>query len=78
MSWDEEAGSDIGYQVYYYCAICEDFFKLSPIAPLRCPYCYTDARNIIGPIPAQVYDVNDFIQKERNKQIKKYGPKLSR
>jgi len=59
MVWDEEAPADsTPIQVKYYCKRCEEFFPLSPIAPLRCPFCFTDGRDIIGPIPVKEIDIN--------------------
>ena len=51
--WDETATPDVGYKVKYYCTRCEDFFELSPIAPLRCPICHCDPRYILGPYPVK-------------------------
>jgi hypothetical protein len=66
--WDDEATSDTTYlRARYYCVVCEKFFELSPIAPLRCPTCFTDARNIIGPIPAKEYDLNKLIRENKRK-----------
>jgi len=74
VNWDEDGCSDVGYTVQYYCKICEDFFQLSPIAPLRCPYCYCDPRYIIGPIMTKEYDLQDLIRKHDQK----YGRKSKR
>ena len=59
-NWDEEAISDVGYKVKYYCTIDEEFFELSPIAPLRCPICYCDARYILGPFPVKEVEYNKY------------------
>ena len=68
MRYDQEAdGSTVGYTVMYYCRVCEDFFKLSPIAPLRCPMCYCDARYIIGPMNVKEMDLDSLIQKQEKK-----------
>ena len=72
-SWDEDGVDEVGISLYY-CVRCEDFFELSPIAPLRCPRCYCDPRYIIGPLPAKSVDINKLI----DKQNKKYKGKLSR
>jgi hypothetical protein len=45
----------------------ERFFELSPIAPLFCPYCFCDARYIIGPILAKEYDLNQLIRRQKEK-----------
>ena len=68
----EKAASDVGYEVLYYCMVCERFFNLSPIAPLRCPYCFADPRYIIGPIPSKTINID----KLKKRQIKKYGPTM--
>lgn len=66
--WDKDAnGATLGYKELYYCVIDEEFFELSPIAPLRCPHCYADARYIIGPLPAKEVDLNALIRKHRKK-----------
>ena len=72
--WDEPASSDVGYVVKYYCVVCQDFFDLSPIAPLRCPWCYADPRYIVGPVPVREYDIDKLVRK----QERKYGPKMRR
>ena len=70
MGYDEEAGWDsTPIKVRYYCTRCEEFFELSPIAPLRCPMCYCDARFILGPLPIQEIDINKVERQRR----KKYG-----
>lgn len=70
--WDEDAGSDIGYTVLYYCTLCQDYFDLSPIAPLRCPTCFCDPRYIVGPMTAKTVDLDKLVQK----QEKKYHDKM--
>ena len=70
----DDGVSDIGYTVRYYCIVCEEFFELSPIAPLRCPYCFCDPRYIVGPITAKEYDINDLVRRQR----RKYGDKMRR
>jgi len=65
--WDIDGDPNVGYKVLYYCTRDEDFFELSPIAPLRCPMCFCDARYIIGPVPANVIDVNDYINKQKRR-----------
>ena len=73
--WNEEASpNSTPIRVIYYCTRCEDFFDLSPIAPLRCPYCYCDARYIIGPIPTKEVNLNNIERKSKNK----YRGKLSK
>jgi len=70
MGYDKEAGWDsTPIKVRYYCTRCEEFFELSPIAPLRCPMCYCDARFILGPLPIQEIDINKVERQRR----KKYG-----
>ena len=72
--WDGNANDiDVGFKVLYYCMICEDFFQLSPIAPLRCPICLCDARYILGPITAKEYDLNKMIQERKKKYPGKMG-----
>jgi len=62
--WDEDAPTDTTGIIWkYYCKIDEEFFYLSPLAPLRCPWCFTDARNIIGPIPIREININDIKRK---------------
>ena len=68
--WDEEATSDTTtIQERFYCVVCEEFFILSALAPTRCPICFTDARNIIGPIPVEEVDIEKL--KRQNKE--RYG-----
>ena len=67
VDWDESAGSDIGYKVLYYCILCQDYFDLSPIAPLRCPTCYADPRYILGPYRAKCIDIDKLVKKQENK-----------
>jgi len=75
MGYDEEAGWDsTPIRVQYYCTRCEEFFELSPIAPLRCPLCYCDARYILGPMPVQEVNINRLEQQRR----RKYGDKYSK
>jgi hypothetical protein len=69
-NWDEEAGSDVGYKVQYYCKVCEQFFLLSPIAPLRCPMCFCDPRYIIGPMMTREYDIEELVRKHNRKYNK--------
>ena len=73
--WDQEATSDTTNIVHkYYCILCEDFFLLSPLAPLRCPKCFCDGRYIIGPIPVKEIDINKLIARQK----RKYGDKMRR
>jgi len=73
--WDEDAHSYTTHlRALYYCTRCEEFFELSPIAPLRCPYCYCDPRYIIGPVPAREVDISKLDERRR----KKYKGKLGR
>lgn len=66
MGYDEIApGTSTPIRVKYYCKRCEEFFELSPIAPLRCPMCFCDARHIIGPIPTKEVDINKLKRKSR-------------
>ena len=65
--WDEEADGLTGYTVRYYCTVCEEFFFLDPIAPLRCPYCFGPQKQIIGPILAKEYDLNKLRQQHKDK-----------
>ena len=68
MGFFEEAGGDsTPILVKYYCTRCEEFFTLSPIAPLRCPMCYCDPRYILGPIPVKEIDINKLERKRRTK-----------
>ena len=64
--WDIDAESNVGYEVRFYCTRCQEFYTMSPIAPTRCPMCFCDRRYIIGPIPANVYDM-DYIRKAKKK-----------
>ena len=72
--WDEDGCSDIGYTVLYYCTICEEYFDLSPISPLRCPTCFCDARYIVGPMRAKNIDLDELIRRQK----KKYGHAMRR
>jgi hypothetical protein len=74
VGWDESAGSDVGYTVLYYCTLCQNYFNLSPIAPLRCPDCFCDARYILGPLVAKEMDLDKLLREQR----RKYGPKMRR
>jgi len=72
--WDEEASPySTPLKALYYCTICEDFFELSPIAPLRCPWCYCDPRYIIGPIPAREVNLDKLDKVRREKYKGKLG-----
>ena len=66
MAFDDGV-SDIGYRVLYYCTRDERFFELSPIAPLRCPYCFCDPRFIIGPILSKQFDLDKLIREHKRK-----------
>ena len=71
--WDDGADDiEIGYRVIYKCLVCEEYFQLSPIAPLRCPYCFADPRYIIGPLIGKVIDEEKLERKHRDK----YGPSM--
>ncbi len=73
MGFDEEAGWDsTPIREKYYCTRCEEFFILSPLAPLRCPTCYCDARYILGPIPVQEIDINKIERKRKQKYGRAY------
>lgn len=74
VTYDEEGWADVGYTSLYYCMVCEKFFRLSPIAPTRCPTCFCDARYILGPLPTEEVDLNKLKAKRR----KKYKGKMSR
>jgi hypothetical protein len=74
VDWDDEADSNVGYTVLFYCMVCEEYFTMSPIAPKRCPDCFADPRYVIGPIYAR----NINLDKLKRKQIDKYGPKMRR
>lgn len=66
--WDEEATSDTTYlKERFYCVVCEVFFELSSLAPTRCPHCFTDARNIIGPIPVEIIDIEKLKRDNKRK-----------
>jgi len=71
--WDEDGVDEVGISLYY-CTRDEEFFELSPIAPLRCPYCYCDARYILGPFPGKEVDIN----KLSRRRYDKYHGKMSR
>jgi hypothetical protein len=44
----------------YYCKRCEDFFKINPLAPVRCPICF-GSDMLLGPylVDELEYDPSD-------------------
>jgi len=74
-TWDEVAPDDSTSIAHkYYCMVCEEFFVMTPLAPLRCPTCFADGRYILGPIPVKEVDISKY----KRKQKEKYGSKMRR
>jgi len=68
MIFDEIAPDDTTNILWkYYCKRCEEFFFLSPLAPLRCPICFVHAGEILGPIPIREIDISKIKRRYENK-----------
>lgn len=58
-NWDINADDNVGYTYKYYCKVCEEFFRKSPIASGYCPLCAAPPNYIIGPFKVKEieYDI---------------------